>query len=243
MAFQRDGNLYLNRGIREDRGMKKLLVAAVAACALVFAATAAATLEPGVFDPTNSGCVSATYSHGVLHLVKNCTAGTPQFNSAAGADITGLDGQAFQSASFTLASASQCLGGSPRFDVSTTTGLFFLGCNNVTPTTNSDGSVTYSFTPANLIPADSSNTAAPGTITGLSLLIDQNGTADVTKIIVNGVLQKPLPKGLTAKKQCMKGGWKTSTSPKFKNQGQCIAYWNHVLRDARKAEQKSKKGH
>ena len=207
--------------------MKKIVLAAVAAAALVFAATAAATLQPGVFDPTNSGCVTASYSHGVLHLTKNCTGAA--FDSAAGADITGLEGQAFDSGSFTLASASQCLGGSPRFDVSTTTGLFFAGCNNVTPTTNSDGSVTYSFTPANLIPQDPNNKSAPGTMTGLSILIDQNGTADVTKITVNGELQKPLPKGLTAKKQCMKGGWKNSTSPRFRNQGQCISYWNHVL--------------
>jgi hypothetical protein len=222
--------------------MKKTLVAAVAACALAFAATAAASLQPGVYDPTNSGCVSATYSHGLLHLVKNCTPGTPQFDSAAGADINGLEGQTFQSASFTLASATQCLGGSPRFDISTTLGLFFLGCNNVTPTTNPDGSVTYSFTPANLVPADQTKTT-PGTITAVSLLIDQNGTADVTKVMVNGELQKPLPKGLTAKKQCMKGGWKTSTSPKFKNQGQCIAYWNHVLRDAHKADHTIGKKH
>ena len=220
--------------------MKKPMVAAVAACALIFAATAAASLQPGVYDPLNSGCVSATYSHNVLHLVKNCTGAA--FDSAAGADITGLEGQSFQSASFTLASASQCLGGSPRFDISTTTGLFFLGCNNVTPTTNSDGSVTYTFTPANLVPADPTKTT-PGTITGISILIDQNGTADVTKIMVNGELQKPLPKGLNGKKQCTKDGWKTSTSPKFKNQGQCIAYWNHVLRDAHKSDHSIGKHH
>jgi hypothetical protein len=213
--------------------MKKALVAAVAACALVFAASAAAALQPGVFDPANTGCVTATYSHGVLHLAKNCPTST---NAAAGADITGLDGQAFQSASFTLANASQCQGGSPRFDISTTNGLFFLGCNNVTPTTNADGTVTYSFTPANLVPADPTKTT-PGNITAVDVLIDVQGTADLTKITVNGVLEKPLPKGLTAKKQCMKGGWKTSTNPKFKNQGQCISYWNHVLHSDKKHSQ------
>ena len=115
--------------------MKRLIVAAAAICALVFAATAAAALEPGVYDPGNTGCPIATYANGVLHLEKNCPTPT---NAAAGADITGLNGQTFPSASFTLASTSQCQGGSPRFNVVTTDGLFFLGCNNVIPT-DADG--------------------------------------------------------------------------------------------------------
>src|SRR5439155_12509171 len=98
--------------------MKRLLIVAVAASALALAGTAAATLVPGVFDPGNTGCPIATFSNGVLHLEKNCPTPT---NAAAGADITGLEGQTFTSASFTLASTSQCNGGSPRFDVVTTT--------------------------------------------------------------------------------------------------------------------------
>ena len=111
--------------------MKTFIMAAIAAASLAVAGAAAAALVPGVFDPDNTGCVSATYAGGVLHLEKNCPTPT---NAAAGADITGLEGQTFTSASFTLASATQCQGGSPRFNVDTTTGLFFLGCNNVIPT-------------------------------------------------------------------------------------------------------------
>jgi hypothetical protein len=77
-----------------------------------------AALEPGVYDPGNTGCPIATYSNGVLHLEKNCP--TPTL-AAAGADITGLNGQTFQSASFTLASTTQCQGGSLRFNVETPT--------------------------------------------------------------------------------------------------------------------------
>src|SRR3954470_5893406 len=99
--------------------MKKLMVAAVAAAALAFAGTASAALVPGVFDPDNTKCPVATFSHGVLHLEKNCATTT---NAAAGADITGLNGQTFSSASFTLKTASQCQGGSPRFDIVTTGG-------------------------------------------------------------------------------------------------------------------------
>lgn len=219
--------------------MKRILIAAIAAGAFVFAATAAAALQPGVFDPGSTGCPTATYSQGVLHLAKNCATGT---NAAAGADITGLEGQTFQSASFTLASAAQCQGGSPRFDISTTSGLFFLGCNNVTPTTNLDGTVTYSFTTANLIPADATK-PTPGTITAVDVLIDVQGTADLTKITVNGRLQKPVTAKQSATARCKNGGWKTFTSPTFKNQGRCVSHFMHQLNHAKQSESAKHKQH
>src|SRR3954454_3598967 len=115
--------------------MKKVILTAVAACALALAGSAAAALQPGVYDPTNTGGPVATYSHGVLHLAKNCATATPV---SAGAKIPGVSGT-FTSASFTLANAAQCQGGSPRFNVYTSTGTFSLGCNNVAPTINADG--------------------------------------------------------------------------------------------------------
>jgi hypothetical protein len=219
--------------------MKKFLIAAVAAGALIAAATASAALQPGVFDPNNTHCVTSTFSNGVLHLAKNCATTT---NASAGADITGLSGQTFQSASFTLASASQCQGGSPRFDISTTNGLFFLGCNNVTPTTNSDGTVTYTFSPANLIPADPMKTT-PGTITAVDILIDVQGTADVSNITVNGVLENVLTPRQNAFAKCKHGQWKTFTDPKFKNQGQCVSHFAHELNRARQDENAKHKHH
>jgi hypothetical protein len=200
--------------------VKRFLIAAVAACSLALAGTAAAALVPGVFDPGNTGCVVSTYSNGVLHLEKNCPTST---NAAAGADITGLEGQTFTSASFTLASPTQCNGGSPRFDVVTTTGLFFLGCNNVTPTTNGDGSVTYTFTAATLAAAGNQVPFPTGTIQAVDILIDVEGIADITNIIVNGVTQVPTPQA--TKDQCKNGGWKNFTSPVFKNQGDCVSYF------------------
>jgi hypothetical protein len=204
--------------------MRKFLIAAVAAGALALAATAGAALEPGVFDPGNTGCVTSTFSNGVLHLAKNCVSTT---NASAGANITGVAGATFSSGSFTLASASQCQGGSPRFNIFTTGGTFFLGCNNVTPTLNTDGTATYNFTAANLQPAVAGTT--PGTITGVSILIDQQGTADNTKIVVNGVTQLPTPTSPTSKNACKHGGWKTFSSPSFRNQGQCVSFFNHSL--------------
>ena len=200
--------------------MKTLMMAAIVAASLAIAGAAAAALVPGVFDPDNTGCVTATYAGGVLHLEKNCPTST---NAAAGADITGLEGQTFTSASFTLDSASQCEGGSPRFNVETSTGFFFLGCNNVTPTTNADGSATYTFTAATVAAAGNQVPFPTGTIESISILIDVEGTADITDITVNGQLQVPTTQA--AKDQCKDGGWQNFTSPSFKNQGDCVSYF------------------
>jgi hypothetical protein len=196
--------------------MKRLIAVAAGVITLALAGTAAAALVPGVFDPGNTGCVSATFSNGVLHLEKNCPTST---NAAAGADITGLEGQTFQSASFTLASATQCNGGSPRFDIVTSTGIFFLGCNNVTPTINADGTATYTFTAATLAAGIPFPT---GTIEFISILIDVQGTADVSNITVNGQLQTVSGESMDL---CKNGGWKTFSNPSFKNQGDCVSFF------------------
>ena len=206
--------------------MRKLLIASVLATALVFSVTASAALVPGVYDPGNTGCVKATFikKTKTLHLEKNCPTAT---NAAAGVDVTGVSGQTFQSASFALASTSQCQGGSPRFNVDTTTGFFFLGCNNVTPTTNANGTVTYTFTAATLAAAGQQVPTPTGTIESVSVLIDVQGTADLTKVMVNGKLQKLAPGQADFARPCKKGGWKSFTSPTFKNQGQCVKYVVH----------------
>ena len=213
--------------------MKKVLLAAVAAMMLAFAVSASAALVPGVYDPGNTGCVKATFNKKTktLHLEKNCPTAT---NAAAGADVTGVSGQTFQSASFTLASTTQCQGGSPRFNVETTTGFFFLGCNNVTPTTNPDGTAIYTFTAATLAAAGQQVPTPTGTVQSASVLIDVQGTADLTKITFNGKLEKLSPGKADFAVACKKGGWKSFTSPKFKNQGQCVKYLVHNRNAAKK---------
>jgi hypothetical protein len=204
--------------------MKVFATLAAVAAALVLAVSASAALVPGVFDPGNTGCVKATFSKKTLHLEKNCPTAT---NAAAGAEITGVSGQTFQSASFTLANASQCQGGSPRFNVVTTTGLFFLGCNNVTPTTNANGTVTYTFTAQTLAAAGQQVPTPTGTVQSVSVLLDVQGTADLTNITFNGKLQKVAPGRADFARVCKNGGWKSFTSPKFKNQGQCVKFVIH----------------
>lgn len=206
--------------------MKKLILILTSAIALIAASSASAALTPGVYDPANTGCPTATYSGGVLHLAKNCATTT---NAAAYGSITGLTGQAFTSGSFTLANVTQCQGGSPRFNVVTTAGTFFLGCNNVTPTTNSDGTLTYTFDAASI--AASGLPVPTGTITSASVLVDVQGTADVSKITVNGTSEVPeaTTSGTpTSKSDCKNDGWKTFTNPTFKNQGECVSFVNHL---------------
>jgi hypothetical protein len=189
---------------------------------LALAGTAGAALVPGVFDPGNTGCPVSTFSAGVLHLEKNCPTPT---NAAAQAEITGLSAQTFTSAAFTLKSAVQCLGGSPRFNIFTSDGTFFLGCYNVLPVVNGDGTATYTFTAATLLANGQQVPTPTGTITSAEVLIDVEGTADLTNISVNGTAEVPVVP--ITKADCKKGGWKTFSSPKFKNQGQCVAYVNH----------------
>jgi hypothetical protein len=205
--------------------MRKLLVAAAAVLTLALAGTAAAALVPSTFDPGNA-CpgVSSTFSGGVLHLSKPCATPT---NASAGADITGVSGQTFTSASFTLANATQCQGGSPRFNVFTSAGTFFLGCNNVTPTMNADGTATYTFTAATLAAAGQQVPTPTGTISSAEVLIDVQGTADLSNITFNGAAEVPVVGTPTSKDQCKNGGWRSFTNPTFKNQGQCVSFVVH----------------
>jgi len=203
--------------------MKKVVLAAAFVAALALAGTAAAALSPWTYDPGNDCTVVSTFTNGTLHLEKGCATTT---NASAGATITDVAGQTFSSASFTLASTAQCQGGSPRFNVVTDAGTFFLGCNNVTPTTNADGTVTYTFDAATLAAAGQQVPTPTGTIQSVDIVLDVQGAADLTQITFNGTSEvpAPAPSGPTSKSQCKNGGWKTFTSPTFKNQGDCVSF-------------------
>ncbi|HVM69199.1 MAG TPA: hypothetical protein VM204_05105 [Gaiellaceae bacterium] len=215
--------------------MKKLTITALVALAsLVLAGAALAALKPGVHDPGNLKCVSAKLIKGWLHLEKTCPTTA---DAAAGAQITGAEGKTFESAQFTLKSATQCQGGSPRFVVVTSTGLYPLGCNNVTPTINQNGTATYLFTAETLAAAGQQVPTPTGTISFVSVLIDVQGVADLKNIRFNGVLQKVVKTGKKADfaAACKNGGWKTFTNPAFKNQGQCVKKAVHTRNALRKA--------
>jgi hypothetical protein len=223
--------------------MRKAIVTAAAVLTLALAGTAGAALVPSTFDPGHACTgIASTFSNGVLHLAKPCPTAT---NASAGANITGVGGQTFTSASFTLASASQCQGGSPRFNVVTSNGTFFLGCNNVMPTTNANGTVTYTFTAATLAAAGQQVPTPTGTITSAEVLIDVQGSADLTNITFNGVAQTPKATKTKprTKAQCRDGGWKTFTNPSFRNQGQCVAFVEHHAKNDHDNNQKGDRDH
>ena len=59
------------------------------------------------------------------------------------------------------------------------------------------------------------------------MLLDVQGSADLTKITFNGVTQVPVVAQVgppTSKNACKHGGWKTFNHPTFKNQGQCVSF-------------------
>lgn len=211
--------------------MRKFTITAIAVMALAITGVAGAALVPGVYDPGHTGCPTATYSSPWLHLAKNCVTST---NAAAGADITGVTGT-FTSASFTLASTTQCQGGSPRFDIVTTVKTYFLGCNNVIPVVNADGTATYTFTAATIAAGGNQVEVPTGTITSADVLIDVQGTADLRDITLNDVKQVPVPAVKGNANQCKHGGWKTFTNPSFKNQGQCVKHMNALKNQAKHA--------
>lgn len=206
--------------------MKKLLmVVAIAAGALALAGAAAAALVPWTFVGGGATCTpTSTFSNGVLHLSKPCTTGT---NASAGATITGVSGQTFTSASFTLANAGQCQGGSPRFNVVAGGTTYFLGCNNVAPTINGDGTATYTFTAATIAAGGNQVPVPSGTISSVDVLIDAQGTADLSQITFNGQTEVPVATSPASKAACKHGGWRTFTAPAFKNQGQCVSWVEH----------------
>ena len=85
--------------------------------------------------------------------------------------------------------------------------------------------MTYTFNAATIAAGGGQVPFPTGTITAVDVLIDVQGSADVSNIIVNGVLQ--VPRVPASKDACKNGGWKTFSDPSFKNQGQCVAYANH----------------
>jgi hypothetical protein len=64
-----------------------------------------------------------------------------------------------------------------------------------------------------------------GTITSVDVLVDVQGAADLSNITVNG--QTQVPAAPMTKDRCKRGGWKTFSSPSFKNQGRCVSWFNH----------------
>ena len=95
----------------------------------------------------------------------------------------------------------------------------------MTPTTNADGSATYTITAATLAATGSQVPFPTATIESISILIDVEATADITNITVNGALQVPTTQA--AKDRCKKGGWGELHEPVVQEPGRLRQLLRH----------------
>lgn len=150
--------------------------------------------------------------------------------SSAGATITGIEGIVLSELNFDIKNGDLCTGGSPRFNVSASDGFHFIGgCGNGTQTTPDAGWTHVVFDPTNPAQAFPPITAG-ATINSIELILDEQGTAHVDNISVNDAVVGR-PKVPTSKDQCKKNGYKDledANGMPFKNQGQCVSYFNHL---------------
>jgi hypothetical protein len=187
-------------------------VSSLAIALVAFGAQAAAyTIEPGVYDPDNTGTAVAYITpEGDLRLEKN--APTPT-NSAAGANIAGVEGLSTTGLTLSFDVDGYCGAGAPRFNVYLENGdVVFLGC--IHGDADADGHV--SFTAGNtyggvLFPEGE-------TVSMIQIIQDEEGQTTLSNIMVNGMEAVADPQA--AKDQCKNGGWE---SLGYKNQGQCVS--------------------
>lgn len=198
----------------------------VAAMALLVAPAIAAgpmTLSPWVYDPGNvCDVVSQFQSANSLRLEKNCTTAT---NAAAGAEITGVNGLGTTGLTLSFDYNGYCGAGAPRFNVYLSNGqTIFLGC-----TYGGGGATsgTATFTAGNTYGGVLFPTGQ--TVTGIDIVQDEEGQVTISNVQVNG--QTITGSSSALKDACKKDGYKDLTDANgdsFRNQGQCVSYFNHI---------------
>lgn len=152
--------------------------------------------------------------------------------SSAGATVNGVSGITLTELNYDV--MGYCGAGAPRFNVVTSDNVtHFFGCASGTKTPTSNPSYTHVvFDPSN--PAQAFPVIAPGTtVKSITLIQDEQGTTHLDNVSINSqVIGGPhTPK---SKEDCKNGGYKTfvdANGNPFKNQGQCIAFVNHLNHD------------
>ncbi len=188
-----------------------------------FAATY--TLEPWVY-PEGTDDAVAYVEDGTLFLEKNVQTSDPV---AAGAEVQGVEGLSTtdMTLGFTVEDDGYCGAGAPRFNVYLENGgTIFLGCLH--GDADNDGTVIFEAGETYggvLFPEGD-------TVTGIEIVMDEEGQTALSNILVNGdeavFVETNLP---TSKDDCKKGGYQDLTDAdgnSFKNQGQCVSYFNHL---------------
>jgi hypothetical protein len=191
--------------------MKRLILALAAAGALAVAPSAGAApnaklkVNPFTYDPGKTGIIVSAWQPGTglpdagnsnhgLVLQKN---GPTPTNAAAGADVTGAEGQTVSELGFDYLSSGHCGAGSPRFDVFDQNGVdHFFGCIYGTHTPAPDAPATWTrvrFTGADAFPP----MAPTDTISSIEVIADEGndtlgqgtpGKSVIDNVDVNGTL-------------------------------------------------------
>jgi hypothetical protein len=204
-------------------GISALVIAASYFAVPALAATVHFT--PWTYDPGNVCDESATLNgnHSVTPS-KPCTTAT---NASAGVTLDGVDGLSTTGMTLSFDYSGYCGAGAPRFNVSLSDGsTIFLGCAYGGGATGTNVTGTATFTAGQTYGGVLFPTGA--TVTGIDIVQDEQGTVTISNIKVNGTVATAT--GQTLKDACKKGGWQTltdSNGQSFKNQGQCVSYFNH----------------
>jgi|ERR1051326_2292805 hypothetical protein len=149
---------------------------------------------PGTYDPDHTGIISSAWVAGIglpdaggsnhgLYLAKDGPATT---NAAAFAVIDGVAGIKLTELGYDVKDGSHCSGGAPRFNVTASDGFHFVGaCTNGTPTGfPAPGWTRFRFSNAQAFPPIDPN----ATINSITVLFDEEGSAVIDNIDVNGTL-------------------------------------------------------
>lgn len=147
--------------------------------------------------------------------------------SAAGATVNGVSGITLTELNFDV--KGYCGAGAPRFNVVTSDNVtHFFGCASGTQTDAGNGWTHVVFDPTN--PAQAFPVIVAGTtVTSIELIQDEQGQTNLDNISINDQVIGG-PNTPSNKDQCKKSGWQDlqdGNGHPFKNQGQCVSYFNH----------------
>jgi hypothetical protein len=219
-----------------------LLLAALSA--LPTAAATSYSLTPGTFVGKAGDCGAGTAAGtpgGVVARFDNTT-GNPEPSlflaknvattdcSSAGATVNGVSGITLTELNFDV--KGYCGAGAPRFNVVTSDGAtHFFGCASGTQTPTGNGFTHVVFSPTN--PAQAFPVIAPGTtVRSIELILDEQGQAFIDNVSINDQIIGG-PSTPANANDCKKGGYRTlqdANGQTFRNQGQCVSYFNHLAK-------------
>ena len=201
------------------------------------------TVSPWTYNPNNCPGEVAQWDESMgnpapsLHLTKPCPTAT---DAATGATVNNVDGITLSNLGFDYLTAGHCGAGAPRYNVYTTSGVYyFFGCTYGTHTDLHNGWTRVVFNDADAVPSDGT-TAWPGfgsvTITGIDVVMDEGndvsatqgspGDAHLDNFVINGQTVSGVNTP-TNKNDCKNGGFVNFTDQfgnQFTNQGQCVAF-------------------